>query len=227
MLTEFEITALLCSLKIASIAILFSLPITIALAWVLARKQFIGKVFLETLVYAPLLLPPVSVGYLLLLVFGRTAPIGAWLYNGWGISFAFDWKGASLAAAIMAMPLMVGSFRIGFEGIDKKLEAAARTLGASPKRVFFAISIPLAFPSLLTGSLLGFARALGEFGATIAFVGNIAGETQTLPLALYTLYQSPYEETQATRLLFLSLAIAFGAILLSHAIRKVFLRGTK
>jgi molybdate transport system permease protein len=168
-----------------------SLPLGVLVAWLLARLEFPGKSLVDGLIHLPLVLPPVVIGYLLLLGFGRRGIFGGWLHDLAGITLAFNWKGAAVAAAVMAFPLMVRAVRLSIEGVDRGVEAAARTLGAGPGRVFFTVTLPLVIPGILTGLILAFARSLGEFGATITFVSNIKGETQTLPLALYTLTQMP------------------------------------
>ncbi|HGY0963235.1 TPA: molybdate ABC transporter permease subunit, partial [Vibrio cholerae] len=183
-LSDYEWAALALSLKVAGYATLWLLPIGIVLAWVLARTSFIGKGLIDSLVHLPLVLPPVVIGYLLLISMGRQGFIGQWLYQVFGLSFSFSWRGAVLACMVIALPLMVRSIRLSLESVDQKLEQAARTLGASPMRVFFTITLPLTLPGILTGVMLAFARSLGEFGATISFVSNIPGETQTIPLAM-------------------------------------------
>jgi molybdate transport system permease protein len=195
-LTAIEVEALRLSLWVSLWAVAGSLPLGILTAWVLARLRFPGKQLLDGLVHLPLVLPPVVVGYLLLVLFGRKGPIGAFLYDRFGVTFAFDWKGAALAAAVMSFPLMVRAARLGIENVDRGLEAAARTLGAGPVRVFFTVTLPLAVPGLITGIILAFARSLGEFGATITFVSNIQGQTQTMPLALFNLTQVPGGESR-------------------------------
>lgn len=197
-----------------------SLPIAILVAWVLARKEFPGKSLLDGIVHLPLILPPVVVGYLLLVTLGRNGVIGAFLFDIFGITLAFTWKGAAVAAAVVAFPLVVRSIRLSLEAVDSGLEQAARTLGASPLRVFATVTLPLASPGILTGAILGFARSLGEFGATITFVSNIPGETRTLPIALYTLTQVPDGETGAVRLVVISIAVALAALILSEIIAR-------
>ena len=211
-----EMDALLLSLRVAALAMLASLPVAILVAQLMARHDFRGKAFLDGLIHAPRVLPPVVVGYLLLVTFAPTGAVGGWLLETFGISLAFNWKGAALAAAVMAFPLVVRAIRLSIEAIDPRLERAARTLGAGPGRVFLTITLPLALPGLLTGALLGFARALGEFGATVTFVSNIPGYTQTLPLALYSAAERPGGEASALRLMLLSLAIAILALILSE-----------
>lgn len=216
MLSEYEISALILSLKISSIAVLFSLPPGIVLAWLLARHQFPGKSLLDGLIHLPLVLPPVVIGYLLLVGMGRQGVIGSWLYEWFGWSFSFSWRGAALAAAIVAFPLLVRAIRLSLETVDRKLEQAARTLGASPLRVFLTITLPLTLPGLLAGSVLTFARCIGEFGATITFVSNIPGETRTLPLAMYSFIETPGAEAEAARLCIIAIALALLSLLLSE-----------
>lgn len=216
MLTDYEWQVLLLSLKIAAMAIVFSLPIAIFSAWLLARCQFWGKSLFDSIIHLPLVLPPVALGYLLLMTMGRRGIIGQWLYDTLGISFSFNWKGAALASAIVAFPLVVRSIRLAIESIDTRLENVARTLGANKLRVFFTITLPLAFPGILMGVVLGFARCLGEFGATITFVSNIQGETRTIPLAMYTLLQVPNGEQAAMRLCVISIVLSLIALIASE-----------
>lgn len=215
-LTDYEWAALALSLKVAGYATLWLLPIGIVLAWVLARTAFIGKGLIDSLVHLPLVLPPVVIGYLLLISMGRQGFIGQWLYQVFGLSFSFSWRGAVLACMVIALPLMVRSIRLSLESVDQKLEQAARTLGASPMRVFFTITLPLTLPGILTGVMLAFARSLGEFGATISFVSNIPGETQTIPLAMFTFLETPGSEMEAARLCVISIAIALGSLFISE-----------
>ena len=215
-LSDYEYQALLLSLKVAGFAILWLVPIGIGIAWLLAKKQFIGKGLVESLVHLPLVLPPVVIGYLLLVMMGRQGPIGSWLNDVFGVVFSFSWKGASLACIVVALPLMVRSIRLSLETVDSKLEEAAATLGASPIKVFFTITLPLMVPGIITGTMLSFARSLGEFGATISFVSNIPGETQTIPLAMYTFIETPGAEMEAARLCAISIAIALGSLMLSE-----------
>jgi molybdate transport system permease protein len=210
---EWRVVAL--SLQVAFWGVAGSLPFAIAVAYVLARHDFPGKTLFDAFVHLPLVLPPVVVGFALLVLFGRNGPIGG-LLEPLGIVFAFKWTGAALAAAIMGFPLLVRALRLGFESIDPRLERAARTLGAGPWRVFFTITLPLAVPGLATGALLGFARCLGEFGATITFVSNIPGETQTLPLAIYTYTQVPGQDAQALKLSILSVILSLAALAASE-----------
>ncbi|WP_090219285.1 molybdate ABC transporter permease subunit [Litoreibacter janthinus] len=203
------------SVQVSVVATLASLPLAIWVAHLLARREFVGKGVLNALVLLPLVLPPVVTGYLLLLTFGTQGVIGGFLDNI-GIVLAFRWTGAALAAAIMAFPLMVRAIRLGFEASDPKLEQAATTLGASPWRVFRTITLPAALPSVIAGAVLGFAKAMGEFGATITFVAAIPGQTQTIPSAIYAFLQVPGGESQAGRLVLVSLVIALGAVAVSE-----------
>ncbi|ENM5853579.1 molybdate ABC transporter permease subunit [Vibrio mimicus] len=216
MLTDYEWAALVLSLKVAGYATLWLLPIGIVLAWVLARTSFVGKGLIDSLVHLPLVLPPVVIGYLLLISMGRQGFVGQWLYHVFGLSFSFSWRGAVLACMVIALPLMVRSIRLSLESVDQKLEQAARTLGASPLRVFFTITLPLTLPGILTGVMLAFARSLGEFGATISFVSNIPGETQTIPLAMFTFLETPGSEMEAARLCVISIVIALGSLFTSE-----------
>ena len=215
-LTPAEAEALLLSLKVAFWSVAASLPVGVALAWLLARRDFPGKSLFDALIHLPLVLPPVVVGYFLLLLFGRRGFIGAPLDEYLGISFAFRWTGAALACAVMGLPLLVRAVRQAFDAVDPGLEAAAATLGASPAWVFATVTLPLVLPGLLTGMLLAFARSLGEFGATITFVSNIPGETQTLPLAIYTFTQVPGGDAQAMRLCILSILLSLVALMASE-----------
>lgn len=216
LLSPLETEAFLLSLRVAAVATVCSLPLGLAAAWMLARTRFPGKSIVDAAIHLPLVLPPVVVGYLLLVLMGRRGIVGAWLYDTFGVSVAFTWKGAALAAAVMAFPLMVRAMRLSLEAVDRGLEAAARTLGAGRGRVFLTITLPLMAPGILAGMVLAFARALGEFGATITFVSNIPGETRTLPLALYTLTQTPDGEAAAARLALLTIAIAVAALIASE-----------
>ena len=211
---EWEIITL--SLKVSGVAVLLTMPIAFALAWLLARGRFPGKIILDALVHLPLVLPPVVTGWLLLIAFGNNGPVGRWLAQWLGFTFMFSWTGAALAAAIMALPLMVRAMRLSIEAVDPRLEAAARTLGASPWRSFLTITLPLARPGLLAGAVLGFARSIGEFGATITFVSNIPGETQTIPLAIYGALQLPGNEAAVTRLAIIAVALSLGALIISE-----------
>lgn len=204
------------SLKVASVAILVALPFAIITAWVLARRQFWGHGLLNGIVHLPLVLPPVVTGYLLLITFGRNGPLGGFLFEAFGITLAFTWTGAALAAGIMAFPLMVRAIRLGFHAVDTGLEAAAATLGASPVRVFITVTLPLIAPGILAGAVLGFAKALGEFGATITFVAAIPGQTQTIPSAIYGLLQVPGQEGAVVTLVVVSIILAMGALIVSE-----------
>ncbi len=221
-LTDIEIEALRLSLWVSGWAVAASLPLGILAAWVLARLRFPGKGILDGLVHLPLVLPPVVTGYLLLVLLGRNGIIGAALFKTLGIVLAFNWKGAVLAAAVMSFPLLVRAARLSLESVDQGLEAAARTLGAGPLRVFFTVTLPLMVPGIITGLILAYARSLGEFGATITFVSNIRGQTQTLPLALYTLTQVPDGELGALRLCILSVVIAMAALICSEVLARRF-----
>ncbi len=215
-LSPTEWTAVLLSLRIALVATAFALPFGIAIGWLLARKEFWGKTLLDGLVYLPLVLPPVVTGYLLLISFGRKGPIGAFLADYFGIVFSFRWTGAALSCGIMGFPLMVRPIRLALEAIDRRLEEAAGTLGASRVLVFLTITLPLALPGIIAGAVLCFARALGEFGATITFVSNIPGETQTISAAIYTLMQIPGGDAAAGRLVLFAIALALAALVVSE-----------
>jgi molybdate transport system permease protein len=215
-LTPLEIDALLLSLQVGFWSVVICLPLGLGIAVVLARCQFPGKWLLDGIVHLPLVLPPVVIGYLLLVLLGRRGLVGAWLFDAFDFTLAFTWKGAALAAAIMALPLTVRAIRMSLEQMDRGLEAAARTLGASRLRVFTSITLPLCLPGILTGTILAFARALGEFGATITFVSNIPGETQTLALALFSETQVPGDPTPALRLTLISIAVALAALIASE-----------
>lgn len=219
-LTPLESEALWLSLKVSAWSVAGSLPLGVALAWALGRGRFPGKALLDGLIHLPLVLPPVVTGYLLLVLLGRKGPLGAWLQDNLGITLAFNWKGAAVAAAVMSFPLMVRAVRLSVEGLDKGLEQAARTLGAGPLRVFFTVSLPLILPGLLTGAVLAFARSLGEFGATITFVSNIPGQTRTLPIALYSLVQTPGGEDGALRLCVIAVLVSLAALLISELLSR-------
>ncbi|MDX9859785.1 MAG: molybdate ABC transporter permease subunit [Rhodospirillales bacterium] len=219
-LTALEIEAIGLSLRVSAWAVAASLPFGIAVAWLLARRDFFGKTLFDGLVHLPLILPPVVVGYLLLVLLGRRGPIGGWLYDVFGVTVAFTWKGAAIAAAVMAFPLMVRAIRLSVEAVDRRLEQAARTLGAGRLRVFFTVTLPLSLPGVIAGTVLAFARCLGEFGATITFVSNIPGETRTLPLALYTLTQTPDGDAAALRLVAISAVLALAALVASEIIAR-------
>lgn len=211
-----EWQAVVLSLKVSSIAVLFSLPFGILTAWILVRCQFPGKSLLDSIIHLPLVLPPVVVGYLLLIGLGRRGVIGQYLYDWFGFSFAFSWRGAALASAVIAFPLMVRAIRLALEAVDLRLEQAARTLGAGRWRVFFTITLPLTLPGIIVGTVLAFARSLGEFGATITFVSNIPQETRTLPLAMFTLIETPGAEGAAARLCVIAIALALLSLLISE-----------
>ncbi len=204
------------SLQVAAVATIASLPVGVYVAYVLARKQFPGKQLLNGLVHLPLILPPVVTGYLLLLTMGRKGFIGQYLDEWFGLVFAFRWTGAVLAAAIMAFPLMVRSIRLSIEAVDPRLEQASSTLGARPVWVFATVTLPLILPGILAGAILAFAKAMGEFGATITFVSNIPGQTQTVPSAIYAFLQVPGGDASAMRLVIISVAVAMAALLVSE-----------
>lgn len=209
-------TAVQLSLRIALVATVVSLPFGIAIAYVLARKSFWGKSLLDAVVHLPLVLPPVVTGYLLLITFGRKAPVGAFLEDHFGIVFSFRWTGAALACGIMAFPLMVRAIRLSIEAIDRRLEDAAATLGANRIWLFLTVTLPLALPGIIAGMMLAFARALGEFGATITFVSNIPGETQTISAAIYTLTQVPGGDRAALSLVIVAVIISLAALIASE-----------
>jgi molybdate transport system permease protein len=211
-----ETTALYLSLQVSLVATLASLPLGVLIAYALARGRFVGHGLLNGLVHLPLILPPVVTGYLLLLTFGRQGWVGAALWDWFGFTFAFRWTGAALAAAVMAFPLMVRAIRLAIEAVDPKLEEAASTLGASRPVVFLTVTLPLILPGIIAGAVLAFAKAMGEFGATITFVANIPGETQTLPTAIYAFLQVPGGDGAALRLVLISVAVAMGALALSE-----------
>lgn len=219
---DWEIVGL--SLRVSLVAVFATLPIAYALAWALARGRFPGKVLLDALVHLPLVLPPVVVGWLLLLAMGPMGPIGEWLQNWFGVSVMFRWTGAAIAAGVMALPLMVRAIRLSIEAVDHRIEDAARTLGASPFHAFLTIVLPLSLPGVLTGFILGFARSIGEFGATITFVSNIPGETRTLPIAIYSALQVPGSDATVWRLAILSIVLSLGALMISELLSQ---RGRK
>ncbi len=204
------------SLRIAVVSTLIALPFGVAIAFVLARKEFWGKLLLDAVVHLPLVLPPVVTGYLLLVTFGRKAPVGTFLADHFGIVFSFRWTGAALACGVMAFPLMVRAIRLSIEAVDRRLEDAARTLGANRAWTFATVTLPLALPGVIAGMMLAFARALGEFGATITFVSNIPGETQTISAAIYTLTQVPGGDSAALQLVVVSVVISLGALMASE-----------
>jgi molybdate transport system permease protein len=215
-----EWTAIFLSLRIAIVATVVALPFGISVAWLLARKDFWGKSLLDGIIHLPLVLPPVVTGYLLLISFGRRGPIGAFLDQHFGIVFSFRWTGAALACGIMGFPLLVRPIRLAMEAIDRRLEDAAATLGASRLAVFATVTLPLALPGLIAGFVLCFAKALGEFGATITFVSNIPGETQTISAAIYTFTQVPGGDAAAGRLVLIAIAISLVALILSEWLAK-------
>jgi molybdate transport system permease protein len=216
MLTPAELAILGLSLKVAFWSMLASLPVALGLAYLLARAEFPGKTLLDGVVHLPLVLPPVVIGYLLLVAFGRKGLVGSFLEEELGIVFAFRWTGAALASAVMGLPLAVRAMRQAIEAVDRRLEAAAATLGAGPLAAFATVTLPLTLPGVLNGMLLAFARSLGEFGATITFVSNIPEETQTLPLAIYGLTQVPGGDAQALRLCVIAIALSLGALVASE-----------
>ena len=219
-MTPEEWTAVRLSLLVATTATLASLPFGIAVAWLLARGRFWGKSLLDTLVHLPLIMPPVVTGYLLLITFGRRGPVGAFLADEFGIVFSFRWTGAALACGVMGFPLLVRAIRLSIEAVDTRLESAAGTLGAHPIWVFATITLPLCLPGVIAGAILCFAKAMGEFGATITFVSNIPGETQTLPSLIYTLTQIPGGDAGALRLTLVSIAISMLALLGSELLAR-------
>jgi molybdate transport system permease protein len=212
-ITPAEWTAILLSLRVAAVATVVATPFGVALAWLLARRDFWGKSLIDAMVHLPLVLPPVVTGYLLLLTFGRRGLVGGWLADTLGIVFAFRWTGAALACGVMSFPLLVRPMRLSIEAVDQRLEHAAETLGAAPWRVFLTVTLPLALPGVLAGMVLGFAKAIGEFGATITFVSNIPGETQTISSAIYSLIQTPDGDVAALRLVIISVVIAVAALI--------------
>jgi molybdate transport system permease protein len=211
-----EWTAIALSLKVATIGSLASLPFGVAIAWLLARRQFPGKLIVNGLVHLPLVMPPVVTGWLLLIAFGQRGPLGHALDACCGIVLSFRWTGAALAAAVMGFPLMVRAIRLSIEAVDARLEQAAQSLGAPPLAVFFTVTLPLALPGVIAGLILGFAKAIGEFGATITFVANIPGETQTIATAIYGYTQQPGAEGSVARLTLIAIAIAFAALIASE-----------
>jgi molybdate transport system permease protein len=221
-----EIDALLLSLSIAARSVVFNLPVAIAVAWLLTRTRFAGRTVFDAFVHLPLVLPPVVVGYLLLLLFGVRGPLGGWLHDVFGIQLAFTSAGAALATAVMSFPLVVRSVRIALEGVDRGLEDAARTLGAGPMDRFFSITLPLIAPGVLAGAVTAFAAGLGEFGAVITFAANIPGETRTLPLALYTALQTPDGDALAARLALISFLLGLAGLLASELIARRLRRRT-
>lgn len=215
---EWGIVAL--SLRVGIVAVVVAMPLAFALAYVLARGRFPGKVLLDAVVHLPLVVPPVVTGWLLLLAFGPNGPAGRFFEAVFGVTFMFRWTGAALASAVMALPLMVRAIRLSIEAVDRRLEATARTLGAGAWRTFFSITLPLALPGVLAGAVLGFARSIGEFGATITFVSNIPGETQTLPLAIYSVLQMPGGDAYVLRLAVVSVILSVFALVASEALAR-------
>lgn len=220
MLSAEEWTVVLLSLKVGGAAMVVTLPIAFALAWVIARGRFPGRVLVEAVVYLPLVVPPVVTGWVLLLAFGPAGPIGEPLARWFGISVLFRWTGAAIAAGVMALPLMVRAMRLSIDAVDRRLENAARTLGAGPVRVFWTLTLPLSVPGILAGAVLGFARSIGEFGATITFVSNVPGETRTLPLAIYSVLQQPDGDAMAWRLSAISIALSLAALVASELLAR-------
>ncbi|MFC2172619.1 molybdate ABC transporter permease subunit [Acidobacteriota bacterium] len=221
MLSPEEWSALALSLKVATWCVLFTVIPGVAMGWLLARRRFWGKTILDALVHLPLVLPPVAVGYLLLIFLGSRGVAGRFIHDTLGIDLAFTWRAAVVASAFMGFPLMVRAIRLSVELVDRRLEEAAQTLGASPVRVFFTVTLPLALPGILTGMVLSFARSIGEFGATISFAGNIAGETRTLSLAIFTFTQVPGGDGPAMRLVVLAVFLSLLALMLSELLSKI------
>lgn len=220
MLDAAEWTIVALSLKVGGVAMLVTLPVAFALAWLLARVRFPGKVIVDAAIHLPLVVPPVVTGWLLLLAFGPNGPIGAWLQGAFGVTVLFRWTGAAIAAGVMALPLMVRAMRLSIEAVDRRLENAARTLGAGPWRVFWTLTLPLSIPGVLAGAVLGFARSIGEFGATITFVSNVPGETQTLPLAIYSALQQPGADAMVWRLSCISVGLSLIALVASELLTR-------
>ncbi len=218
--TSEQIDAIELSLRVGLTATIFSLPLAVFVAYALARWRFPGKLLLDALVHLPLVLPPVVTGLVLLLTFGRRAPLGAFLADHFGLVFAFRWTGAALAAGVMGFPLMVRAIRLSIEAIDPRLESAAASLGAPPIAVFFLVTLPLAAPGLIAGAVIGFAKALGEFGATITFVSNIPGETRTIPAEIYLLTQTPGGDSAALAMALVSACLAVGALVVSELLSR-------
>lgn len=220
MLTPEEWDVVFLSLRISSVAVLASLPFAFGAAWLLARRRFPGIILFDALVHLPLVVPPVVIGWLLLVLFGRNGPVGAFLMEYFGTTVMFRWTGAALAAAIMAFPLMVRAIRLSLDSVDRRLEEAAQTLGAGPARRFFTITLPLAIPGVIAALVLGFARSLGEFGATITFVSNIPGETRTLPIAIYAALQVPGGESMAIKFAVVSIILSLAALVASEILER-------
>ena len=224
-MTPVEIEIVSLSLRVAGAAVLVALPLAFIVAWLFARRDFPGRSLAQALVMLPLVVPPVVTGYALLVLFGTQGSIGAPLREWFGFTFAFRWTGAALAAGVMAFPLLVRPIRISLEGIDPALTEMARTLGVGRLRRFLTITLPLSLPGLIAGGILGFAKALGEFGATITFVSNVPGETQTLSLAIYSLLQSPSGDEAALRLIGFSVVLALGAVIISELVQRRLVAG--
>ena len=222
-MTIFEINALFLSIKIGLLSTLFILLPGIFVGWILAKKSFFGKTILDSIVHLPLVIPPIGVGYILLIMFGKNGTIGSFLFENFNINLSFSWVGAAIACSVMSFPLMVRPIRVLMEAQDKRIDEAARTLGASELKIFLSITLPLAYPGILAGLVLSFARSIGEFGATIAFVGNIPGETQTLPLALWTLIETSNNSNEIIRLGLISVCLSLAALLIATNIEKKFL----
>lgn len=220
MISDAEWTAVFLSLKVAAVAVAFSLPLGIVVALILSRCRLPGVGLLNGIVHLPLIMPPVVTGYLLLIAFGRRGLFGSFLESWFGLTFSFRWTGAALAAAVMGFPLMVRAIRLSLDAVDRKLESAAATLGAGPLKTFFTITLPLSLPGVVAGAILAFAKALGEFGATITFVSNIPGETQTLAAAIYTYTQVPGGDAGAMRLTLVSIALSLVALLASEILAR-------
>lgn len=218
--SDLEWSAIILSLKVSGWAIVVGLPLAIFVAWMLATKEFLGKNLLNAIVYLPLVLPPVVLGYILLITMGNNGLIGKFLNDNFGLNFVFSWRGAALASAVVAFPLMVKPIRLSFEAVDRKLGEAARTLGAKPARVFFTIILPLISPGIIAGVILAYARSLGEFGATITFVSNIPGETRTLPIAIYTYTQMPDGDAPAAKLVVVAIVLAMVALVGSEILTR-------
>ncbi len=227
LLTSAEWAVVGLSLKVGGVAMLVTLPIAFAIAWVLARVRFPGRVLVDALVHLPLVVPPVVTGWLLLIAFAPNGPIGGWLQDWFGVSVLFRWTGAAIAAGVMALPLMVRAMRLSIEAVDRRLESAARTLGAGPWRVFWTLTLPLSVPGVLAGAVLGFARSIGEFGATITFVSNVPGQTQTLPLAIYSALQQPGAEAMVWRLSAISVSLSLVALVASELLTRRAGRGLR
>ena len=226
-MTIFEINALFLSIKIGLLSTLFILLPGIFVGWILAKKSFFGKTILDSIIHLPLVIPPIGVGYILLIMFGKNGSIGSFLFENFNINLSFSWVGAAIACSVMSFPLMVRPIRVLMEAQDKRIDEAARTLGASELKIFLSITLPLAYPGILAGLVLSFARSIGEFGATIAFVGNIPGETQTLPLALWTLIETSNNSNEIIRLGLISVCLSLVALLIATNIEKKFLEKLK